>query len=354
MVEKLIEQMELMSIDAVFIYNIHNVRYLSGYKSDDSYLLVTNKKRYFITDPRYTEQAENECLGFEIINWRKFGSISDAVAYLISKENVKRLHIEDSNISFNQYTQIQKALSVEAVPLKGLIEELRAVKTSEEIECSKKACQIGDRAFKRILEDIKPGVTENELSAKLAYYLKSEGSDARCYENILISGPRTSLLHGIPSDRKIEAGDLVLMDFGAGYKGYLSDMTRTVVFGKATSKQKEIYEIVKKSVEDMILSIKSGIAARQVYETSLSAMKETKYFNYHYSGVGHGVGLAVHEKPFLGPTSEDILKTNNVITLEPGIYIPKWGGIRIEEQVLVLEEGCEVMTKSDTHLIELF
>jgi Xaa-Pro aminopeptidase len=161
-------------------------------------------------------------------------------------------------------------------------------------------------------------------------------------------------LHGIPSDRKIEAGDLVLMDFGAGYKGYLSDMTRTVVFGKATSKQKEIYEIVKKSVEDMILSIKSGIAARQVYETSLSAMKETKYFNYHYSGVGHGVGLAVHEKPFLGPTSEDILKTNNVITLEPGIYIPKWGGIRIEEQVLVLEEGCEVMTKSDTHLIELF
>jgi Xaa-Pro aminopeptidase len=353
MVSKLLIEMGKMDIKAIFVFNIHNVRYLSQYKSDDAYLLITNKNKYFLTDPRYIEQAESECKDFIIVNWRKFGRLGDAIASLVDQDHIDRLYIEDSNISFNNYSQIQNAVSCEVFPLKGMIEEMRMVKSLQEIEYSKLACEIGDRAFNRILMEIKPGVSENELSAKLAYFLKSEGSDARCYENILISGPRTSLLHGIPSERKIQYGDLVLMDFGAGYQGYLSDMTRTVILGKASSEQREIYAIVKESVADMTASVKEGASGQEIYEASLKAMKGTKHIDYHYSGVGHGVGLAVHEKPFLGPTSSDVLRLNNIITLEPGLYIPGWGGIRIEDQVLVTTEGCEVLTKSDRHLIEI-
>lgn len=354
MLEALINKIKEMNIDSMFIYNKHNVRYLSGYKGDDSYLIISEKGKYFITDPRYTEQAKLECPQFEIINWRSKGSnIASAINYIVKKENMSTLGIEDSYISLKQYKEIEESTGIKLLTASGIIENLRTVKSSQEIEYAKKACEISDRAFSRILNDIKVGITEKELSAKLAYYLKSEGSDARCYENILLSGSRTSLLHGIPSGKKVEHGDLVLMDFGAGYNGYLSDMSRTVIVGKANDEQKKIYSIIKESEKNAIDSIKSNIHVTNVYNASLKPINGTKYFDYHYTGIGHGVGLAVHEEPFISPRSKDVLQKNNIITIEPGIYIPGWGGVRIEDQVVVTDDGCEIMTNSSRQLIEL-
>jgi Xaa-Pro aminopeptidase len=345
--------MDAHGIEAFFVNQIHNVRYLSGYKSDDAYLLLIRDKRYLLTDPRYVEEASDSCKGYQTINWRDYNSIGHAVSKLVSGESVKSLFFEESNISFDLFNQLQKEVNVELSPVEGIVESLRSVKSIDEIKCLRKACEIGDRAFNQILKDIKVGVTERQLSAKLDYYLKNEGSDARGYENITLSGARTSMLHGIPSDKQIQEGDLILMDFGAGCQGYLSDMSRTVVLGKATDKQREMYDIIKQSEEDMMASVKAGVDAKDTYLASLRAMEGTIYKDYHYVGVGHGVGLAVHEKPFIGPKSEARFAANNIITLEPGIYIPKWGGVRIEDQVLVTEEGCEVLTKSTRDLIEL-
>lgn len=345
--------MEEHEIDAFFISQIHNVRYLSGYKSDDAYLLITKDKRYLLTDPRYVEEASDNAKGYQTINWREYNSVGCAVADLISGDKIKNLYFEENNISFDLFNQLQKEINVKLSPIEGAIENLRSIKSVDEIAFLRKACEIGDRAFNQILKDIRVGVTERQLSAKLGYYLKNEGSDARGYENITLSGARTSLLHGIPSDKQIEEGDLILMDFGAGYQGYLSDMSRTVVLGEATDKQREMYTIIKSSEEDMIASVKAGVDAKNTYIASLKAMESSKYKKYHYTGVGHGIGLAVHEKPFIGPKSEDRFVANNIITLEPGIYIPKWGGVRIEDQVLVTNEGCEVLTKSTRNLIEI-
>ncbi len=343
-----------MDIDSMLISDIHNVRYLSGYKGDESYLLISEKSNYFITDARYTEQAAIECPEFVILDWKALGrSINDAIAYITEKEELKLMGIEEVVMSHKQYAELDKMISTKTCCISGIIEDLRTVKQPHEKEYLRKACAISDRAFNRILNDIKVGITEAELSAKLAYYLKIEGSDARCYENIFLSGPRTSLLHGIPSDRKITYGDIILMDFGAGYNGYLSDMSRTVVLGKANEKQKEIYNIIKESEEDVINMVKSGIAAKEAYHHSLKAVSGTEYMSYFYTGIGHGVGLAVHEKPYMSAASTDIIKKDNVITVEPGIYIPGWGGVRIEDQILITDDGCEILTNSSRQLIEL-
>jgi Xaa-Pro aminopeptidase len=215
------------------------------------------------------------------------------------------------------------------------------------------ACQIADRAFERIIKDIKIGITEKELASKLSHYMVMEGADTKPYGNILISGKRTSLLHGIPSSKSIEYGDFVLMDYGCGYNGYLSDMTRTVVVGKATQEQKKIYSLETKMLEDSKIAMIPGAKATDVYEASIQAIKDTEYFKYHYSGIGHGIGLFVHEIPFMGPRSKEVLKENNVITIEPGIYIPNWGGVRIEDQILITNNGNECLTNSIRELLEL-
>lgn len=354
MIDKFINALTKNNIDGMLISNPHNVRYLSGYKGDDSCLLITEKGKYLITDARYTEQAAQECPEFEIIDWKIVGKkLSSAIDYVVKKENIELLGIEPEAIHYKQFSDFDNTVTAKLISVTKIVEQLRAIKTPEEVECIKKACKIGDKAFEKILQDIKVGVTEKELSAKLTYYLKMEGSDARCYENILISGKRTSLLHGIPSDKKVEYGDFVLMDFGAGYNGYLSDMTRTIVLGKANEKQREIYDIEKRSEEEAINAIKAKKSTKEIYYASLKAMEKTEYINYHYASIGHGVGLAVHEEPYISPLSEHILEENNVITIEPGIYIPGWGGVRIEDQVLVTKEGCEILTNSTRQLIEI-
>lgn len=354
MLKKIISYLNEQNIDGFFISKPENVRYISKYTSEDSYLFITKQKYYFITDSRYTEQAQSECPDYEIINWKVTGeSVSGAIKFIIDNLNINCFAFEGDVVSYNLYNALIKDNNTEAIPKNMVIEKFRSVKSLEEIHNLRAACQIADRAFNRILKDIRVGITEKELASRLSHYMVMEGADTKPYGNILISGKRTSLLHGIPSSKTIEYGDFVLMDYGCGFNGYLSDITRTVVVGKATPQQREVYELEKQMLEDATKSMVPGALATDVYRASIDAIKDTKYFPYHYSGVGHGIGLFVHEIPFMGPKSEDILVENNVVTIEPGIYIPNWGGVRIEDQILITKNGNESLTNSQRELIEL-
>lgn len=353
--EQLRAYMEEKNLDGFYIAKPANVRCISGYTGADSYLLITKSKQYFITDPRYTEQASYECPDYEIVDWRSaYGyDLGAAVAGMANKDGLKAVAFEDDYLTVGKWKSMQEKTEAELVPTSNVIELFRAVKTPEEIRNLTIACDIASRAFEKILNDIKVGVTEKELASRLSHYMVTEGADTQPYGGIIISGPKTSLLHGIPGNRALEYGDFVLMDYGCQYKGYLSDMTRTVVVGKADAKQREVYNLCRKMTEDTEKVIKPGVSGIACYEESLKAIKDTEYFQYHYKGIGHGIGLFVHELPNIGASCPNILMENAVMTVEPGIYIPGWGGVRIEDQGIITKEGYQNLISATHELIEL-
>lgn len=353
--ERLLASMRDKNLPALFISRPVNVKYVSGYTGEDSWLLLTEKEKYFITDPRYTEQAALECPDYRIVEWRNtYGIAAKALAALIAEAGVCAVGFESEHLTVAQYRSFEAEVKAELIPSDGIIEALRADKTPEEIAKLRIACDIASRAFEMILRDIRVGVTEKELAARLSHYMVMQGADTQPYGNILISGPRTSLLHGIPSSRAIEYGDLVLMDFGCQYHGYLSDMTRTVVVGKATAKQREVYALEHRMMNAMLDFLKDEVPAADAYFAGAKVLEGTEYLPYHYTGVGHGVGMFVHEQPFMSPGTKDIIRAGNVITVEPGIYIPGWGGVRIEDQILITKDGYENLINAPKDiLIEL-
>ncbi len=352
--ERLLPWFSQNTAEAIFLKKGPNVRWASGFKGADSYVLMTRNGGFLITDPRYTEQAGIEAPDFTVVDWRSTGgSVMKAVAHILKEQKLASLAFEADVLSFNEHRALQEAADAVLTPTENVIEKLRSVKTPQEIEYLRAACEIACRAFYRILDDIRVGVTEKELAAKLSSYMVFEGADTQPYGNILISGPNTSLLHGIPSDRAIQYGDFVLMDYGCQFNGYMSDMTRTVVVGKASSRQKEVYALEKQMVEDSLAVMKAGAKCGDVYEASIQAIKDTAYFPYHYGGIGHGIGLFVHEVPFIRKDAPDVYTENVVTTIEPGLYIPGWGGVRIEDQVIIKEGGVENLVCVPHDLIEL-
>jgi Xaa-Pro aminopeptidase len=351
--ENLIEKMKKEYIDGFFISNPYNVHYISGFREKFAYALITEKGKYILTDGRHKEIASKTTKGFEIIDWQqKKNKLKQAVDEIIKKEGVKRLGFEAEHLTYKKFTELYDMVDAEITPVIGLVEQLRVVKTDEEIENLRKASQINDRVFERLLKNIKVGKTEKEISALCNYYVRLEGGDTQISENIFLTGSRSSQIMASPSDRKIEEGDLLLINYGASYNGYLTDFSRTVVVGKEpTPKQREAYEVVKEAQMAAIKAIKAGVLAKEPFYASEKVFKDTGYRKYHYEGMGHGIGLFLHEEPFLDKNSKLILEKNNVLTVEPGLYIPDWGGIRIEDTVLVTEEGYELLTKSSRELI---
>ena len=349
------EYMEKERLDAFYIAKPANVRCISGFTGEDSFLFITKANQYFITDARYTEQASYECPDYELVNWRiNFGySMGKAVAYCADKDGVKTIGFEQDHLTFEKWNSMQAELSAEMVPTLNVIEGFRAIKTPEEIKNLTVACDIASREFEKIIKDIRPGVTEKEIASRLAHYMVMEGADTKPYGGIVISGAKSSLLHGIPDSKPIEYGDFVLMDYGCQYKGYLSDMTRTVVVGKADAKQREVYDLCRRMTEDTEASVRAGVTGTSCYEASLEAIKDTEYLPYNYTGIGHGVGLFVHELPNIGLNCENILQENSIMTVEPGLYIPGWGGVRLEDQGIITKDGYENLISATHELIEL-
>ncbi|MGE5576866.1 MAG: M24 family metallopeptidase [Syntrophothermus sp.] len=343
------DYLRFSGLDAVIITKPENFRYLSGF-TGEGLLLITAEKALLLTDFRYTQQALQQAPEFEIV---RTGIPSvNTLADEVEKVGVKKAGFESEHVTVNVLLSWQEKLKgVSLEPLEGVVGKIRMVKDQEEQNTIRKAVEIADQAFKQILSRIIPGVTEREVALELEFIMKRAGAEKLGFDTIIASGPRAALPHGVASDRVIAAGDLVTLDFGCFYQGYTSDMTRTVVVGQATDRQREIYNVVLEAQSAGLRAVRAGLRGSEVDAVARQVIADAGYGEYFGHGLGHGVGLEIHEAPRLAQSDDTLLAPGMVVTVEPGIYIPEWGGVRIEDMVVVTEDGCEVLTQSTKELI---
>lgn len=344
--------LEEKALDALIISNGYNMRYLSGFSGATGYLYISSKQRVILTDFRYTIQAEAESEEFKVLEVDKVyeGAIYD----LLKEDGAKTLGFESMNLLHYDYEKLKETLKgITMVPLKSEISNLRSVKEDWEIERLKTAESIGDKAFSKILELIKPGMTELSIAAHLEFIMKEFGAERLSFESIVASGVHSAMPHAVPTEKKIENGDFLTMDFGCVYKGYCSDMTRTIVVGKASEKQKKLYQVVLDAQNKALEFIKAGYKGKEIDKAARDLIYQAGYEGCFGHGLGHSVGLFIHEEPRLSMKEESVILANMVETIEPGIYIKDFGGVRIEDMVLVTEDGHVNFTKSEKRLIEL-
>ncbi len=330
--------------DAILVSNIKNVRYLSGFTGSSAYLLVSRDKSWFLTDGRYTTQAKDEVSGSRVKIYKK---ALEAVAESVSELKVRTLCFEGSDLSYDNFLKLKKALPKAALrPLSGAVARLRARKEPFEISLIRESVKALDRGYRTARETLAAGVREKDAALLIERSFRESGGDSTAFDTIIASGPRGALPHGKASDKKIRKGELVVVDMGVLRSGYNSDETRTYCIGKATAEQKKVYSTVLAAQELAIEKIRPGAKASDVDAAARGHIDRAGYGRYFDHGLGHGVGLDVHEGPSLSPLSADVLEEGMVVTVEPGIYIPDWGGVRIEDMVRVTRGGCEVLTKT--------
>ena len=337
--------------DGIILSSPHNMRYFSGFSGGEGAVWISKTQRIVFTDSRYTEQAQTEAKNFEVRETNDyFTSLCDSA----KAETLNNVIFEDEAMSAATYLKVCDMLpDVKFEKGSSRLNRLRMVKTEAELDKMAKAEKIACRAFERILGFIEPGKTEKAVASELEYYLRCEGGDGAAIQTIAISGARCSLPHGVPTDKKIEKGDFVTMDFGALVDGYCSDMTRTVVVGKADEKQKLIYNTVKTAQQTGLDFIRAGVSGKECDNAARTVIEAAGYGQYFRHSLGHGVGLLIHELPNLSPKSEIVLKENMIVTCEPGIYIPGFGGVRIEDMICVKNGGNLNLTDASKELIEL-
>lgn len=337
-------------IDAIMITSKNNRFYFSGFTGTAGTILVTESKDYFITDFRYMDQAKEQTKGFEIIEISK--NKNKNLIKFLNDHNLNKIGFEDGDLSYKRFQELKNIDSdKEYLPLSDDINQFRQIKEEEEVETIKEAIRITEEAFNKIITYIEPGKTEMEVAAELEYYLRKLGGEGPSFDFIVASGKRSSLPHGVASDKIIETGDFITLDFGTYYKGYCSDMTRTVVVGEPDDKQVEIYNTVLKSHLEVIDKIKPGMTGQEADQIAREIIEEAGYGDNFGHGLGHGLGIEVHEAPRLSSTSEEVLKPGMIVTDEPGIYIPEWGGVRIEDDLVITEDGCRSLNNSNKELI---
>ncbi len=350
--EKLRQHMSAAGLDSMLVYSRENRRYLSGFTGSAGFLVIGMHKACFVTDFRYMEQAKQQCQGYEITNHNNL--IHQTISQLLSSAGIARLGIEEDFMTVSFYNDLRKAAGdVELTGGRAILDSLRIVKDSVEIACIRKAAEITDAAFSHILNHIMPGMKEKEVALELEIFCKKNGASALSFDPIVASGHRSALPHGIASEKTIKAGEFLTLDFGCVYNGYCSDMTRTVFIGKATEKHSDIYETVLRAQQTALQYIKPGAVGKDVDKVARDIISDAGYGQYFGHGLGHGVGLAVHEEPRLNTLSEKTLAPGMIVTDEPGIYIPEFGGVRIEDLVLVTDSGCETLSRSPKNLIEV-
>lgn len=357
-IEKARKWLEEKGLDALFIASPANIRYFSGFTGTDSYLYLSGKKQVILTDSRYTLQAEEEGVGCQVQTIQRERGYGVLLEALLEEEHISRLGFEDSAMTWQMVKKLQDATSAGLkeegwIPLEDSLSLLRSVKDQEEIKRLSYAEQIGDEAFSYILTQLKPGITELEIAAKLEYYMKSHGAQEKSFDTIVASGYHSAMPHAVPTEKVLERGDLITLDFGCKYQGYCSDMTRTIVLGKANGKQKELYQLVLEAQEAALVGLRAGMTGAQGDRLAREVIEGAGYGQYFGHGLGHSVGLEIHEKPALSPKEGMILKPGMIETVEPGIYIPGFGGVRIEDMVVITENGIKNLTSSQKELMEL-
>lgn len=341
-------------VDAYIVTDPMNMRYISGFRGGEGALYISPAQKVLITDSRYTEQAGKES-GFTVIEENAGHPRFTILTECIEKDNASSLGYEDQAMRCSEFNAMTKALPAvkEWVPLMGKVDFIRRIKTPEEIEYMQQAADIAEAALTAMLDFIKPGLTELECAAELDYQMKKRGANDVAFNTIFASGINSSMPHAIPSLKKIEYGDFITMDFGAKVNGYCSDMTRTIVVGKADEKQKEIYNIVLAAQKAGLAAARPGVRGCDVDAVSRNIIKEAGYGAYFGHGLGHSVGLYIHESPRFSMADETVMEPGIIETVEPGIYVPGFGGVRIEDMILITKDGCRNFNSFEKELIEL-
>ncbi|HNX31265.1 MAG TPA: Xaa-Pro peptidase family protein [Holophaga sp.] len=355
--ERLDSALAAAGLDALLVTRDANQRYLEGYTGSECYLLAGRSGRWLIADSRYTEQAGQECRTAKVVQHRDpFPPYGEVVAALAREHGLKAIGFEKATLTYAQYEAISAGLGQGAsfVPTEGIVERLRTVKGPEEIARIRKACAIADQALEAALKVVQEGMSEAEFSRELEHCLVQAGADGVAFPTIAAFGAHASQPHAVPgTETRLRRGDFILVDYGALHQGYRSDTTRTFILGKADARQREAYAAVLESQLRGIAATRPGASGREPDAASREYVRGCGFPEFGY-GVGHGVGLEIHELPFMSRKCEDTLVPGTVVTVEPGVYLPGWGGIRIEDTVLVTEDGRECLTRfPKDRLIEL-
>jgi Xaa-Pro aminopeptidase len=335
--------MDSNQLNGILFTGLENIRYLCGFTGSDGALILTMEESFFLTDSRYWTQAEEEVKGSQIVHYKKK---LDGIISLLLEKKLKSIGFESTSLTFSIHRSLVNSLNhkIKLIPLEDEIRNLRGVKDVQEVALTRIAIEISSKAFEHAMGIAKEGIFEREIAFEMEFFMKRNGAQALGFDLIVASGKRSALPHGRAMDKRIEKGDLILIDFGSEFQGYHSDQTRTVVCGNPSSDQKKIYQVVKDAHDKAIEKVRPGIPLYEIDRAARDYIQHQGYGEYFGHGTGHGIGLAVHEDPAVNWENKSIATEGMVFTVEPGIYIPEWGGVRIEDMVWVTRDGAEVVT----------
>lgn len=337
-------------LEALLISAPSNIRYLSGFTAGaDARLLLTQENQFIFTDSRYRDQVVVESPGW-VLQEEKPTDL-DKLSLVVQDFNY--IGFEETQVCYSFYQQLEKIRPGIWKPVSGLVESERRAKSGGELTRLREAARIGDEVFQQILPLVRPGVDEKSLADLIVHLLRQKGCEKEAFDAIVVSGENAALPHGRPGDRLLSPQDMVTMDFGGFYQGYAGDMTRTVAVSAASQRLRDTYQRVREAQQSGLDAIRAGVSGREVDQQVRQCLQKHHLDQFFTHSTGHGVGLDIHEKPTLSLASEDILEENMVVTVEPGVYIPGWGGIRIEDTVIVTKNGIEIITHSTKEFLIL-
>ena len=339
-------------LDAILLTEEANRFYATGFHStgSDGAALITKKSAWYFTDSRYIEAAEKAVTGAKCLLTTAKEPYSARINAVIEEENIRRLGFDDAYMTVSQFRRYEKLLNAELIGASAMMAELRAGKTEEEKEHLTHAQRIAEGALRQIMNDLKEGVTEKEIAAKLTYLMLRSGAENVSFDPIVLFGPNTSMPHGVPGERTLQKGDFITMDFGCIYRGYCSDMTRTMAFGFVTDEMRTVYETVLAAQKAGIAAARAGVSGAEVDKAARDIIESAGYGAYFGHSFGHGVGVEIHESPNASPTNPNPLPAGAVISAEPGIYLPGRFGVRIEDVLFLTEDGAENITLAPKEL----
>lgn len=350
-IEKLRQSFKEYDIDAMLITSTSNRRYFSHFTGSSGVVLITEKEAKFVTDFRYIDQAEEQAKGFDIVQHK--GPIVDEVAKVANQLGVKKLGFEETQLTYHVFKAYENKVEGTLIPISGLLEKQRMIKDSSELKVLKEATEIADAAFQHITNYIRTGLTELDVSNELEFFMRKNGATSSSFDIIVASGVRSALPHGVASDKVIAKNELITLDFGAYYKGYCSDITRTVAVGDPGEELKGVYHTVLEAQLKAMEQIKPGMSGKEADAISRDHIAANGFGDFFGHSLGHGIGLEVHEGPGLSAKSDTVLEPGMVVTVEPGIYLSGKGGVRIEDDTVITESGNEKLSHSTKELLIL-
>ncbi len=348
--QKLRQRMKERNLSAVLISNIGNAQWLSGFTGSNAFIIVTFDRAIFVSDSRYREQSYEQVNDMEVVIYQSPQTVTEVLSENLSKLDIEAIAFESEHVSFATFDQWKSKISAQLMPESDLVDSLRMIKSANEINKIKDACKLADKTFEHVQRLFQIGVTEYDIALEIEFFIRRNGAKL-AFDVIAVSGERSARPHGTPSEKKLENGDFLTLDFGANIDGWNSDLTRTVVIGEADEEHRRIYNAVLECQLAALESMKPGVACKDVDAKSREVLEKYDLAKFFGHGLGHGLGKAVHDFGSLSPSSKQILEEGQIWTVEPGAYVPGIGGVRIEDDVAVTKDGIEILTESPKQLL---